>query len=60
MYTFKSTWNQVIEKKSEEVLDIFNYIADNFSFEVEEMNVSDDFLNNSNNKKLDLLLNNIW
>lgn len=56
MYTFKSTWKTIFEKKSDNVLEIFNYIADNFKFEVEEFNVSEDFLNNENNKKLDNLL----
>lgn len=59
MYTFKSTWKTVLEKKSDDVLDIFNYIADNFKFEVQEFKVSDDFLNNENNKKLDRLLSKI-
>ncbi len=59
MYTFKSTWKTVLEKKSDDVLEIFNYIADNFKFEVQEFKVSDDFLNNENNKKLDRLLSKI-
>lgn len=59
MYTFKSTWKVILEKKSEDVLEIFNYIADNFKFEVQEFKVSDDFLNSENNKKLDSLLSKI-
>lgn len=51
----------VKEKKIEfsSVIEVFNYIADNFNFKIEELETSEDFLNNKQNNRLDRLLSNI-